>query len=163
MSLKVHELVSLIDYFAKRSISNINDAQRPSGNGKMGQDTQRILQHSRVLASVIIEALQTHPPHLIATWMRHRLTTLDRPNSRSSNEIDLVELKNQLEDVQRVREIAHKQPFRKSKLDRYRPQILLLHAANGSYKDIQTWLRRYKRLKVSSSTIFRAIRRWKNE
>jgi len=163
MSHKSHELVLLLDFFHKKSSSSLVDAQHPPRNEEMKKEAQSVSHHSRILASTIIEAFVTQEPHIVATWIRHRLTTFDRPNSRPSNEIDFRELQNQLEDVQRVRKIAHKQPFRKSKLDRHRPQILLLHAANASYKDIQSWLRRYKRLKISTSTIFRAIRRWSNE
>jgi len=163
MSNKSLELVLLLDFFHKKSSSDIAYAQHPPRNREMDKDAKCISHHSRTLASTIIEALAIHEPQIVSTWIRHRLTTVNRPNSLQRNKLDLRELQNQLEDVQRVRKIDGKQPFRKSKLDRHRPQILFLHASDASYKDIQLWLRRYKRLRVSSSTIFRSIKRWSNE
>lgn len=163
MNAHVHEFVRLVDFFSKESTVEAVDAQQPQGNGEMEREAQHVSYHARVLASVLIEALQCHEPRIIATWIRHRLTTVNRPNSQAQNGVDLRELQAQLADVQRVREVGQKQPFRKSKLDRYRPQILLLHATGASFRDIQVWLRRYRRLRVSPSTIFRVIQRWKDE
>ena len=77
--------------------------------------------------------------------------------------MDTNELNQQLQEVRRLREVARRKRFGKSRLNRYRAQIELLRNRGASLRDIAIWLRRFKRVKVHPSTVGRAIARWQGE
>ena len=70
------------------------------------------------------------------------------------------DLLQQLQQLQAERQVTYKKRYRRSRLDRYRAEILTLEEAGASHRDICTWLSRYKRVKVHFATISRALKRW---
>lgn len=66
----------------------------------------------------------------------------------------------QLQQIQAERQVAYKKRYRRSRLDRYRAEILTLEEAGASHRDICMWLIRYKRVKVHFATVSRALKRW---
>ena len=73
-----------------------------------------------------------------------------------------VLLEDQLAAVRRLRSVARRKPYKRSRLDRYRAEIEALAAGGASGYEIALWLRRFKRTKVHPSTVWRAIRRWRH-
>jgi len=72
------------------------------------------------------------------------------------------ELKVQLAAVRNVRRIARRGRRARSRLDRYRAEIETLTKAGASSYDIALWLRKFKRIKVHPTTVWRALKRWRN-
>lgn len=69
-------------------------------------------------------------------------------------------LKDELAVVHRLRRIARRRVFTRSRLDRYRADIQALAAAGASSYDIALWLRTFKRIRVHPTTVWRALKRW---
>jgi 1,6-anhydro-N-acetylmuramate kinase len=63
-------------------------------------------------------------------------------------------------ELQRIRELRQVKRYRKSKLDRFRTEILALDAAGASTSDIALWLREHK-LKADASTVGRYLAKQK--
>jgi len=72
------------------------------------------------------------------------------------------ELTAQLAAVHDVRRIARRGRRARSRLDRYRAEIEALAEAGASSYDIALWLRKFKRTKVHPTTVWRALRRWRD-
>lgn len=70
------------------------------------------------------------------------------------------DLMQQLEAVQAERALKQKKRYRRSRLDRYRAEVLYLEEAGASHEDIRLWLSQYKHVKMHSTTIGRAVKRW---
>lgn len=67
----------------------------------------------------------------------------------------------QLATVRVTRQIARRRCHVRSRLDRYRAEIeALVHAGASSY-DLALWLRQFKRTKVHPTTVWRALKRWR--
>lgn len=73
------------------------------------------------------------------------------------------ELMQQLESVQAERAVRKRKYYRASRLDRYRAEMLSLRDAGASHEDIRFWLSKYKRVSVHTSTISRALERWRKQ
>lgn len=117
----------------------------------------------RVLASVLIAALRHHAPADVATWIRWRLRTSQRPDHRSVTAVSEDDLARQLNDVRRIRKVAKRRKRNGSKLDACRAELLELRRQGASWSDLQAWLRRYPRIKVDRSTVIRRVRVWLGE
>ena len=70
-------------------------------------------------------------------------------------------LQAQLQAVRAARIEARRQRYRRSRLDRFRAEIETLANAGASHRDIQLWLRQFKRTKVDARTVGRALARWR--
>lgn len=71
------------------------------------------------------------------------------------------ELKSQLAAVRKARRIARRRRSGRSRLDRHRTEIVALAEAGASTYDIALWLRQFKRTRVHPTTVWRALRRWR--
>lgn len=71
------------------------------------------------------------------------------------------ELKSQLATVRAIRQTARHRRHVRSRLDRHRAEIEDLAKAGASSYDIALWLRRFKRTKVHPTTVWRALKRWR--
>jgi len=65
--------------------------------------------------------------------------------------------------LESVRALRARKRHRKSKLDKYRDEIIALQKEGASASDIVIFLREYKRMKASVSSITRYLGRMKNE
>jgi len=71
------------------------------------------------------------------------------------------QLREQLAVIRADRALGRRRRFARSKLDRYRAEIEALAAQGASWRDITAWLRRFKRTKVSASTVGRRLQLWR--
>lgn len=62
-----------------------------------------------------------------------------------------------LDAIREHRSVARKRRYRPSKLMRYRAELVALHQAGASYRELAYWLRRDHRLSVNHSTIRRYL------
>lgn len=62
-----------------------------------------------------------------------------------------------LDTIRARRDISRKKRYRPSKLIRYRAELVALHLAGASYRELAFWLRRDYRLIVDHSTIRRYL------
>ena len=62
-----------------------------------------------------------------------------------------------LEVIHRHRETARRQAYHRSKLSRYRAELVKLRLAGGSYPDLVVWLRKTHRVKVAHTTVMRYL------
>jgi len=72
------------------------------------------------------------------------------------------EVKAQLAAVRKARRIARRRRRERSRLDRHRAEIVALAEAGASTYDIALWLRQFKRTRVHPTTVWRALRRWRD-
>jgi hypothetical protein len=63
----------------------------------------------------------------------------------------------ELKKVKEIRAIHRRKQYRKSRLERYRLELVLMRRAGGSCQDLSTWLRLKHRLKINRSTIDRYL------
>jgi hypothetical protein len=70
-------------------------------------------------------------------------------------------LAGELEAVRGLRQVARRRRSQRSRLDRYRAEIESLARAGASSYDIPLWLRKFKRVRVHPTTVWRALRRWR--
>jgi len=129
--------------------------------GQCNESSQHLQKHADQLATTLIQALAVAPSDQVRAWIRHRLRTSQKPDRRSIETIDVDELKIQLDDVKRVRNVSRKAVYTHSKLDPYRKEIEGLIAQGASQSETRDWLRRYRRIRVDKSTISRSLKRWK--
>jgi len=69
-------------------------------------------------------------------------------------------LAHQLAAVRQLRDGAKHRRFRRSRLDRYRAELVELAARGASWRDLAVWLRRYRRVVVHPTTIGRRLASW---
>jgi len=69
----------------------------------------------------------------------------------------------ELMEVQETRELVRNRRRNRSRLDKYRAEIIDLRYLDASYKDIAIWLRKHKRIKVNATTVWRMVRKWEDE
>ena len=62
-----------------------------------------------------------------------------------------------LSDIRAYRSAAIKVRYRSSKLRRYRNELVALHRAGASYRELAFWLRRHHRLRADPTTIRRYL------
>lgn len=55
------------------------------------------------------------------------------------------------------RKIARRQSYRRSRLARYRAELVRLRQAQASFAELALWLRKTKRIKVAPSTVMRYL------
>ena len=68
----------------------------------------------------------------------------------------------ELEAIRGLRQVARRLRRQRSRLDRYRAEIESLARAGASSYDIALWLRKFKRTRVHPTTVWRALRRWRD-
>ena len=62
-----------------------------------------------------------------------------------------------LKDIRSHRSDARKERYRRSKLRRYRNELVALHRMGANYQELSFWLRREHRLRADPSTIRRYL------
>jgi adenosyl cobinamide kinase/adenosyl cobinamide phosphate guanylyltransferase len=62
--------------------------------------------------------------------------------------------------LRKKRKASHRPRYYKSRLDRYRSQLETLQALGASFEEMAVWLRKHKRTRVATSTVWRVFRRW---
>lgn len=70
----------------------------------------------------------------------------------------MIDAQAELDAVRRRREIARRKRFTRSRLDRFRAELVELRRAGASYPELAEWLRREKRTKVSHTTVMRFLK-----
>ena len=65
----------------------------------------------------------------------------------------------ELAAIHQRRKIARRRPYQRSKLERYRAELVQLRRAGASYPDLVTWLRTRHRMTVAHTTVMRYLRR----
>lgn len=63
----------------------------------------------------------------------------------------------ELAAIRQRRKIARRQPYRKSKLERHRAELVKLRRAGASYPELVTWLRLSHQLTVVHTTVMRYL------
>lgn len=64
---------------------------------------------------------------------------------------------NELNEVKERRALLRRKLFRRSKLEKYRSELVALRQAGGSSQDLATWLKMKHRLKIHRSSIDRYL------
>jgi len=62
-----------------------------------------------------------------------------------------------LADIKSFRLLARRRLYRRSRLERYRAELVALRLVGATYRDLQVWLRRERRCRVALSTIYRYL------
>jgi len=62
--------------------------------------------------------------------------------------------------IRELRAAARGRRFRRSRLDRYRAELVERDNKGWSWRDLAEWLRRHKRVKVHPTTIGRRLAQW---
>jgi len=65
--------------------------------------------------------------------------------------------------LRQQRRAARRRRYKRSRLDRYRAEIEVIHTSGGSWRDIAIWLRQYRRTKVHPTTVGRALAKWQEQ
>ena len=63
----------------------------------------------------------------------------------------------ELDEIRRIREIARRSAYRKSRLRRHQEELIQMREKGASFADLQTWLRVKKRISVARSTVQRFL------
>jgi hypothetical protein len=63
----------------------------------------------------------------------------------------------ELAETRRLKHIGRKRYYHKSRLDKYRAEMVALWKEKASYREIQLWLRKKNHIKVSHTTIMRYL------
>jgi hypothetical protein len=69
----------------------------------------------------------------------------------------------QLYEVKYKRGVYRRKRYKRSRLDRFRAEIEIIHKAGGSWRDIAIWLRQYRNMKVHPTTVGRALASWQGK
>ena len=77
-------------------------------------------------------------------------------------EIDTGSGASVLEDAREIDEVRSRVRLRRSRLDRFKAEIVELVAAKVSYDGIALWLRNFRRCKVSRSAIQARVKHWQS-
>ena len=64
----------------------------------------------------------------------------------------------ELAKIRQLRALARRQPYHRSRLRRYRAELVVLRRAGASYPDLVVWLRTEHRVKVSHTTVMRYLK-----
>jgi hypothetical protein len=79
---------------------------------------------------------------------------MDKDKQQNTGSFDPIKA---LTDIRTSRAIARRRRYTKSKLERYRAELVGLRNAGASLSDIAYWLRKEKRMKVQRTTIQRYL------
>ena len=63
----------------------------------------------------------------------------------------------ELNEVRARREMQRRKQYRKSKLERYRADLVAMRRAGASFQDLATWLKMKHRMKIHRSSIDRYL------
>jgi hypothetical protein len=69
-----------------------------------------------------------------------------------------IDAQAELATIRRLRETAQRQPYRRSRLMRYRAELVALRRAGASYPDLVVWLRTQHRVRVNHTTVMRYLK-----
>jgi len=69
-------------------------------------------------------------------------------------------LEEQLNAIQQKRQAARRRRYRRSRLERYRSDLLKLIEHGASHQDLVQWLLDYKHVKVHRTTVARMLAKW---
>jgi len=75
----------------------------------------------------------------------------------NATELAPATLSAKLETVRERRRLARKRRYRRSKLDRYRPELVTLRRLGASYRDMAVYLRHEHRRRVDPTTVRRYL------
>lgn len=67
-----------------------------------------------------------------------------------------IDARAELALLRRRRSISRRQPYRPSRLERFRAELVALRRAGGSYAELTDWLRQ-RRIKVARTTVMRYL------
>lgn len=81
-------------------------------------------------------------------------------NNDMNNEKDTFDAHAELSRIRSRRAEARRKIFRRSRLDKYRFELLAMREAGASFADLQEWLRVERRCKISRSTVARYIKKF---
>ncbi|MGD2019683.1 MAG: hypothetical protein PVJ30_00990 [Thiohalocapsa sp.] len=76
------------------------------------------------------------------------------PENASSN--PPIDAPAELAELRRRRSITRRRPYRTSRLERFRAELVALRRAGGSYAELADWLRQ-RRVKVARTTVLRYL------
>jgi len=124
---------------------------------------QHLSNQANELSTMLVQALAIAPADQVRGWISHRLRTSQKPDRRPVEAISSDQLRTQLADVKRVRNLSRKAVYSQSKLDPYKLEIEMLKSQGASLCEIRDWLRRYRRIHINKSTISRNLKRWRGE
>jgi len=69
-----------------------------------------------------------------------------------------IDAQAELANIRHLRETARRQPYRRSRLMRYRAELVALRRAGASYPDLVVWLRTQHRVRVNHTTVMRYLK-----
>ena len=76
----------------------------------------------------------------------------------NSARTDKFDAQNELAEIRAARKVRRKRStWGRSRLTKYRAELIKLKAIGASYEDMKFWLRKKKRVKVDKSTIWRFL------
>ncbi len=76
-----------------------------------------------------------------------------------SNRVDeTFDATTELQHIRAIRKIGQRKTYQRSKLERFRSELVALHQSGGSLADLQAWLR-IKKTKADRSTISRYLKK----
>jgi hypothetical protein len=81
-------------------------------------------------------------------------TKMDKGTQQNENSFDAIAV---LNNIRASRSLARRLRFTRSKLDRYRAELVSLRHAGASLSDIVYWLRKEKRMRAQRTTIQRYL------
>jgi len=64
----------------------------------------------------------------------------------------------ELQRIRDIREVARRKLYRKSRLDKYRAELVAMRRAGGSAADLAEWLRVTHRVKINRSSVDRFLK-----
>ncbi|MBT0651945.1 hypothetical protein [Geomobilimonas luticola] len=76
-----------------------------------------------------------------------------------SHETETFNAQAEVDRVRQRRAEARRKLYRKSRLDRYRAELVAMKQAGASCADLAEWLRTYHRLKIHRSSIDRYLKK----
>lgn len=68
---------------------------------------------------------------------------------------------NELNSIRNLKLIRRRKVYAKSRLLRYHAELIAMHEAKASYREITLWLRRNKRIKISHTSVMRYLNKIK--
>ena len=69
----------------------------------------------------------------------------------------MFDAEKELAEIKKIKKLVRKKRYSRSRLDKYKDELLALRKAGGSISDLQRWLR-LRRVKVAWSTVQRWIK-----
>lgn len=80
---------------------------------------------------------------------------------RTETDAQATHMINATEELDRIRQrraLTARKPYRASRLERHRAELVELRRAGASYPELADWLRREKRTKVCHTTVLRYLK-----